>query len=126
MASPPVFQLLKNCAACAAPLAQDHKVRCVRCQTRYCDAACQHGYDDYRYDLRKSIEILEDLVVDLIRVLGVEHEETRLALDLLWQVRDEQLDWCIDDLTPETQDAYAADLLESSTDSEDADAATAS
>ena len=86
-----------------------------------------YGYDDYRDDLRKSIEILEDLVVDLIRVLGVDHEETRAALGLLWQVRDEQLDWSIDDLTPETQDAYAADLLsEASTDSEEEDASTAS
>ena len=68
----------------------------------------------------KSIEILEDLVVDLIRVLGVDHEETRAALGLLWQVRDEQLDWSIDDLTPETRFQYSAES------EEDADAATAS
>ena len=86
-----------------------------------------YGYDDYRDDLRKSIEILEDLVVDLIRVLGVDHEETRAALGLLWQVRDEQLDWSIDDLTPETRLAYDFDSqFEYSADSEDADAATAS
>ena len=70
-----------------------------------------YGYDDYRDDLRKSIEILEDLVDDFDRVLGVDHEESRLAFDTLWQVRDVQLDWCIDDLTPATQDAYAAGLL---------------
>ena len=44
MASPPVYQLLTNCAACAAPLAQDHKARCVRCQTRYCHATCQQDH----------------------------------------------------------------------------------
>ena len=43
MASPPVFQLLTNCAACAAPLAHNAP-RCVRCWTRYCDATCQHDH----------------------------------------------------------------------------------
>ena len=44
-------------------------------------------------------------------------------MGLLWQVRDEQLDWSIDDLTPETRLAYDFDSqLEYSADSErDAD-----
>ena len=29
--------ILTNCAACAAPLALDHKKRCSRCKTRYCN-----------------------------------------------------------------------------------------
>ena len=46
---------------------------------------------------------------------------------VLRKARDEQLDWCIDDLTPATFHACGPGLLlESSTDSEDADAATAS
>ena len=36
--------ILTNCAACAAPLAQDHKKRCSRCKTRYCNEACQRGH----------------------------------------------------------------------------------
>ena len=86
-----------------------------------------HGYDDYRYDLRKSIEILEDLVDDSVRVRGEDHEYTRLTLDILWKVRDEQLDWSIDDLTPETRLAYHySGQYEYSADSEeDADAADA-
>ena len=31
------------CAACAAPLAHNAP-RCIRCQTRYCDATCQHDH----------------------------------------------------------------------------------
>ena len=34
--------ILTNCAACAAPLAIDHKKRCSRCKSRYCNEAC-HG-----------------------------------------------------------------------------------
>ena len=33
-----------NCAACAAPLAYDHKKRCSRCKTRYCNEACQRQH----------------------------------------------------------------------------------
>ena len=87
--------MLTNCAACTAPLAHDHKARCVRCQTRYCGA--------------KSIEILEELVETSIRVHGEDHEIIESLWDLLWQVRDEQLDWSIDDLTPETRLAYHYD-----------------
>ena len=36
--------ILTKCAACAAPLAHDHKARCIRCKTRYCDATCQHDH----------------------------------------------------------------------------------
>ena len=36
--------ILTNCAACAAPLAQDHKKRCSRCKTRYCNEACQREH----------------------------------------------------------------------------------
>ena len=35
--------LLNTCAACAAPLALDAP-RCVRCHSRYCNAACQHDH----------------------------------------------------------------------------------
>ena len=35
--------LLINCAACAAPLA-NNAPRCVRCRTRYCNATCQHDH----------------------------------------------------------------------------------
>ena len=35
--------ILTTCAACAAPLAHDAP-RCVRCQMRYCHAACQHDH----------------------------------------------------------------------------------
>ena len=31
-------------AACAAPLAHDHKKRCSRCKTRYCNEACQRAH----------------------------------------------------------------------------------
>ena len=36
--------ILTTCAACAAPLANDHKKRCSRCKTRYCDEACQRQH----------------------------------------------------------------------------------
>ena len=36
--------ILTNCAACAAPLAHDHKKRCSRCKTRYCNEACQRDH----------------------------------------------------------------------------------
>jgi hypothetical protein len=36
--------ILTNCAACAAPLAHDHKKRCSRCKTRYCNEACQRAH----------------------------------------------------------------------------------
>ena len=36
--------ILTNCAACAAPLAHDHKKRCSRCKTRYCNEACQRQH----------------------------------------------------------------------------------
>ena len=35
--------ILTTCAACAAPLAHNAP-RCVRCQTRYCNATCQHDH----------------------------------------------------------------------------------
>ena len=86
-----------------------------------------YGYDDYRDDLRKALEIFEELVETSIRVHGVDHVITESLWELLQESRNEQLDWSIDDLTPETQDAYAADLLsEASTDSEEEDASTAS
>ncbi|CAH0366620.1 unnamed protein product [Pelagomonas calceolata] len=84
-----------------------------------------YGYDDYREDLRKALEILEELVETSIRVHGEDHVMTESLWDLLWQVRDEQLDWSIDDLTPETRLAYHYDgKYEYSADSEeDADTA---
>ena len=36
--------IITNCAACAAPLAYDHKKRCSRCKTRYCNEACQREH----------------------------------------------------------------------------------
>ena len=36
--------ILTSCAACAAPLAHDHKKRCSRCKTRYCNEACQRQH----------------------------------------------------------------------------------
>ena len=36
--------ILTKCAACAAPLAYDHKKRCSRCKTRYCNEACQRQH----------------------------------------------------------------------------------
>ena len=104
--------IITNCAACAAPLAHDAP-RCVRCLTRYCD-------DDYREDLRKALEIYEELVETSIRVHGEDHTMTESLLELLWESRNEQLDWSIDDLTPATRFAYDSDS------EEDADAATAS
>ena len=37
-------RLLTTCAACAAPLAYDHKKRCSRCKTRYCSEICQQTH----------------------------------------------------------------------------------
>jgi len=78
-----------------------------------------------REDLRKALKILEELVETSIRVHGEDHVMTESLWDLLWQVRDEQLDWSIDDLTPETRLAYHYDgQYEYSADSEeDADTA---
>ena len=76
-----------------------------------------YGYEDYREDLRKALEIFEELVETSIRVRGAEQYLS------LARKADEQLDWCIDDLTPATFHACGPGLLlESSTDSEDADA----
>ena len=36
--------ILTNCAACAAPLTHDHRKRCSRCKTRYCNEACQRQH----------------------------------------------------------------------------------
>ena len=36
--------ILTNCAACAVPLAYDHKKKCSRCKTRYCNEACQRQH----------------------------------------------------------------------------------
>ena len=33
--------LLTKCAACATTLAHDHKPKCAKCKTRYCDRECQ-------------------------------------------------------------------------------------
>ena len=86
-----------------------------------------YGYEDYREDLRKALEIFEELVETSIRVRGADHAITENVRQVLRKARDEQLDWCIDDLTPATFRACGPGLLlESSTDSEDADAATAS
>ena len=59
-----------------------------------------YGYDSYRDDLRNSIEILEhiDNYPDAHRPAGYD--------DALICIRNEQLDWCIHDLTPATFQAY--------------------
>ena len=59
-----------------------------------------YGYDSYRDDLRNSIDMLEQMktMADTIRPLHVD--------DALRLVRDNQLDWCIHDLTPATFEAY--------------------
>jgi len=59
-----------------------------------------YGYDSYRDDLRNSIDMLEQMktMADTIRPLHVD--------DALRLVRDNQLDWCIHDLTPATFQAY--------------------
>ena len=59
-----------------------------------------YGYDSYRDDLRNSIEILEHFFTypDAHRPAGVD--------DALICIRNEQLDWCIHDLTPATFEAY--------------------
>ena len=59
-----------------------------------------YGYDNYRDDLRTSIMMLEEMknMVDTIRPLHVD--------DALRLVRDNQLDWCIHDLTQVTFEAY--------------------
>ena len=59
-----------------------------------------YGYDSYRDDLRNSIEILEhiDNYPDTHRPAGYK--------DALICIRNEQLDWCIHDLTPATFQAY--------------------
>ena len=115
--------LLRTCPACAAPLADDAP-RCVRCRTKEAPesvpttdilvrlskinfnyAICLwkyhfYGYDSYRDDLRNSIEILEkyDTYPDGTRPAGVD--------EALIRIRNEQLDWCIHDLTPATFEAY--------------------
>ena len=59
-----------------------------------------YGYDSYRDDLRNSIEILEHFFTypDAHRPAGVD--------DALVLIRNEQLDWCIHDLTQVTFEAY--------------------
>ena len=75
-----------------------------------------YGYDGYRDDLRKAIEILEDLVqLDPIRsgLFDAREEEkgemdqSQAIVGALVRARNEQLDWCIHDLTPETFQAYS-------------------
>ena len=121
--------LLTNCAACAAPLALDAPV-CVRCRTRYCDANCQQ--DHWRRGHKQMCKKIhrggnaEQYYVDKKYKEAVA-EAVEACAEVLRKARDEQLDWCIDDLTPATFHACGPGLLlESSTDSEDADAATAS
>jgi hypothetical protein len=74
-----------------------------------------YGYDGYRDDLRKAIEILEDLVqLDPIRsgLFDAREEEkgemdqSQAIVGALVRARNEQLDWCIHDLTPATFEAY--------------------
>ena len=67
--------LLTNCAACAAPLAQDHKIR--------------SGLFDAREEEKGEMDQSQAIVGALVRA------------------RNEQLDWCIHDLTPETFRAYS-------------------
>ena len=71
--------ILTNCAACAAPLAHTAP-RCVRCQTRYCNAT-RTRYADALYkadrctleDLREAVETFEEIERIARRVLGANH-----------------------------------------------------
>ncbi len=63
-----------------------------------------YGYDDSRDDLRMAIEILEDLANPT--VWKTDFETATDVGRILWRVRNEQLDWCIHDLTPATFQAY--------------------
>ena len=126
--SPPVY-LITNCAACAAPLAHNAP-RCVRCFTRYCDSTCQQDhwrrghkqickkihrggnaeqyYADKKYKEAVAVAVkacADDMKLST-RVNGKDHGETQYYLDNLATVREEQLDWCIHDLTPATFEAY--------------------
>ena len=70
--------ILTTCAACAAPLAHDHKPRCSRCKTRYCNAANNYAFslaqlkrfEEAKTLLRKTMPVAR-------RVLG-EHDDTML------------------------------------------------
>ena len=46
--------ILTNCAACAAPLAIDHKKRCSRCKSRYCNEVPWPAAKKFEEHLSKS------------------------------------------------------------------------
>ena len=72
--------ILTTCSACAAPLAHDHKKRCSRCKTRYCNEAYASSlvklerFEEARSLLRQTIPVAR-------RVLG---ESRELTLELRW------------------------------------------
>ena len=72
--------ILTTCAACAAPLAHDHKKRCSRCKTRYCSLTYARTLymDDGATldDLREAVTTLEDATRIARRVLGGTHPIT--------------------------------------------------
>ena len=70
--------ILTNCAACAAPLAHDHKKRCSRCKTRYCNEAYKDAGATLD-DLREAVSTLEDTERIARRVLGGSNP---LAIDI--------------------------------------------
>ena len=67
--------VLTTCAACAAPLTHDAP-HCKRCETRYCNAACQHDhYEDVeRVWLRRFGENHPE-ILGLRRELGEVRED---------------------------------------------------
>ena len=68
------------------------------------------GYEDYRDDLRKALEILEELyhqtIWDPRFAADAKAEAVQNLSIVLFKVRNQQLDWCIHDLTPATFQAY--------------------
>ena len=75
--------ILTNCAACAAPLAHDHKKRCSRCKTRYCNEAYKDAGATLD-DLHEAVTTLEDAGRTARRVLGGAHP---LTVDIETELR---------------------------------------
>ena len=77
-----------------------------------------YGYDDYRDDLRKAMDLLEDTLETTTELMQKFYDDDDIPEELispgiisrsLHKVRETQLDWCIHDLTPATLLAYGFD-----------------
>jgi hypothetical protein len=117
--------LLNTCAACAAPLALDAP-RCVRCHSRYCNAAYAvviglrwrygealyrnhfFGHDGYRTDLVEAIFTLSSAASQSIGVLGEQHPTTGALIKSAKRAFDEQLDWTLDDFPEHIRALYGS------------------